>query len=193
MVVFWIQNTKLIFYLLPKINHGSREFSIQREFEFNREGERRKAEETTRIGMNYSRHLLGSSHPIDRFLSYFKGDAILHEEKSWNFSSRWYFSYSYSNWDDRMRSERVRNFTSSQFQTIVLYCQTFFYNKLHHPVFSKMRIFFMRLKKIIWTGDKIILHSSFRNFDLNLTRNIRCNDQLFHYKWKSIKIAKRNL
>lgn len=45
------------------------------------EGKRRKQLES-RIGMNYSRHLLGSSHPIDRFLSYFKDDAILHEEKS---------------------------------------------------------------------------------------------------------------
>lgn len=45
------------------------------------EGKRRKQLES-RIGMNYSRHLLGSSHPIGRFLSYFKDDAILHEEKS---------------------------------------------------------------------------------------------------------------
>lgn len=113
MLVFWIQSAKLIFYLLPKINHLR---SKRNYWKFNsRRGERRKAEESegrqleSRIGMNYSRYLLGSSDPIDRFLSYFKSDAILREAKtiSRNFSSSRYFSYS-SNWE-RSNEKRARS------------------------------------------------------------------------------------
>lgn len=81
-MVFWIQNTKLIFYLLPKINHDSREFSIQREFEFNRKGERRKAEETTRVPNRDELFTPPIGFIAPNRLSYFKDDAILHEEKS---------------------------------------------------------------------------------------------------------------
>lgn len=68
--------TKLIFYPLSKINHRWRGPSIQRELEiqFKERGKQLGGKQLeSRIGMNYSRYLLGSSDPIDRFLSYFKG------------------------------------------------------------------------------------------------------------------------
>lgn len=152
MLVFSARN--LFFILCQKLIIVGEDLRSKGNWKFNsRKGESGGKQLESRIGMNYSRYLLGSSDPIDRFLSYFKG-AILHEVKtvSRNFSSSWYFRSYNSDWDDRIREARSKfYFIAIPNDRSLAIAKLFFliWNKLRHPVFSKMRIFFMGLKKII--------------------------------------------
>lgn len=162
MLVFSARN--LFFILCQKLIIVGEDLRSKGNWKFNsRKGESGGKQLESRIGMNYSRYLLGSSDPIDRFLSYFKG--------AMRFSTKWkrYRGISrppgISGVTTRTKTiefeKHVRNFISSQFRTIVLSLlrNFFFWFEISCAI-----LFFPRCEYFLWVWKRSFGENRFEVF-----------------------------